>query len=300
MMKQKIRYSLRRLAGPVVLGVVLASLAGCKHRHGENRRAEMSYGSFSLQHAPSPIPAAMRFSMRGKVGQGNIAYEHSLALRVSADKVGAHLATLRDYCLAQQGCELVSASEDAEDQNEGSDNRSARLSARLPHDKVEDFLKIAAAPLAGETVDAVVTQSLRTSERDLNREVTDVDRRLAQMTAYRDRLEVLEAQSAGKTDDLIKVAKELSEAQSTLERALKEKKDLSRQVDTEEVDVTYRSARENLGPLRQRWKDSGALFSETLADLWDFLIQAVVWAPLAIIGLLIVRRAIRRGWFSRP
>jgi len=298
MVRQTVRHAPIRIAGMVTLGVVVVSLGGCKHRHTGQGGAEASSDSISPPVMLSVMPRAASFAGGRKMGPGSIAYEHSLSLIVASGKVGAHLEKLRDECLAQTGCELISASEDADESGQGDNRRTARLSARLPHDKIGSFLAVAAAPLPGESSSKVVTQQLRTSQRDLNNEITDVDRRIVQMTAYRDRLEALETQSAGKTDDLIKVAKELSEAQTELESVAREEKDLSRRVETEEVDVTYESARENLGPLRRSLKESGALFSETLADLWDFLIQAIVWAPLVVVGLLIVRLAIRRRWFS--
>jgi|GEM_PF-1672060 len=301
MIEERSRLKIIRLSGIAALGVVMIGLGGCKHRHSLPVQSEADYDSASPPPPPMAVvvPASMGRSFLRKAGQGSIAYDHSISLTVPTGKVGDHLAHLRDYCLATAGCELASASEDTDDSDRGATRRYARLSARLPHDKVEAFLAVAAAPLAGEVASKVVTRQFRTNERDLHNDIVDVDRRLAQMTAYRDRLEALETQSAGKTDDLIKVAKELSEAQSALEGAAKEKKDLSRQVDTEEVNVTYESAVETLGPLRRSWKESGALFSETIADVWAFLIQAVVWAPLVVLGMLVVRRAIRRGWFSR-
>ncbi|WP_438382840.1 DUF4349 domain-containing protein [Asaia sp. BMEF1] len=298
MVRQATRYVPIRIAGMATLGLVVVALGGCKHRHAGQAGTEASSDSISQPAMLSMIPRVASFAGSRKTGPGSIAYEHSLSLIVASDKVGAHLEKLRDDCLAQAGCELVSASEDTEGSGPESDRRTARLSARLPHDRVASFLAVAAAPLPGEPAGKVVTQQLRTSQRDLHDEITDVDRRIVQMTAYRDRLEALEGQSAGKTDDLIKVAKELSDAQTELESVAREKQDLSRRVETEEVDVTYESAHENLGPLRRSLRESGALFSDTLADLWDFLIQALVWAPLVVVGLLIVRRAIRRRWFS--
>ncbi|GAB6853678.1 hypothetical protein JCM15831A_07020 [Asaia astilbis] len=246
-----------------------------------------------------PGPGFSRLSLARGLRQGAIAYDHSLTLTVPADKVGAHLTRLRDFCLSQVGCELISATEDADDRSEEEDRRHARLSARVPHDEVDAFLEDAAAPVTGETGGSVVTQALQTNERDLSAEMADVGRRLAQMTAYRDRLEALEEKSASKPEDLIKVAKELSEAQTELESGMREQKRLSRQVATEEITTYYESARANLGPLRRSWKQTGVLFSESLADVWAFLIQALVWAPLVVVGLLLVRRAVRRGWFSR-
>ncbi|MCO6159196.1 DUF4349 domain-containing protein [Asaia lannensis] len=245
---------------------------------------------------------SIRFSRRAvsqKMGQGFMAYEHRLDLTVPDALVGAHLDAARSACATADACELVSANENASDLGQGISQHFARIAVHLPHDRVETFLKAVSAPLPGEKTRDIVTREAMTDETDLRNEVMDVDRRLAQMTAYRDRLEALEAQSAGRTDDLIKVAKELSEVQSSLEDTQKEKNGLAKRIDTERVDVSYEGARSTAAPVRQRWNESTRIFMETLGDVWFFLIQALVWAPLVILGLYMVRRAIRRGWFSR-
>ncbi|MDL2170171.1 MULTISPECIES: DUF4349 domain-containing protein [Asaia] len=283
-------------------GVVLtlALLPGCKHHHTTQREKDPSPPPMP---AVAPAPAmSLRFFKHGvsqRAGQAFMAYEHRLDLTVPDHLVGAHLDAARAACAAAVSCELVSSSENTEELGQGVSQHSARIAVRLPHDRVEAFMKAVSSPLPGEESRNIVTRAATTSETDLQNDVIDVDRRLAQMTAYRDRLEALEAQSAGRTDDLIKVAKELSEVQSSLEDAQKEKNGLSRRIDTERVDVSFEGARATSTPVRQRWNESTQIFMETLGDVWFFLIQAVVWAPLVLIGLLLVRRAIRKGWFRR-
>lgn len=287
-------FSLSAVALPLIL------LPGCKHRHASQDDVAPS---------PPPMPvmasaAAMsvrfsRHAVNQQAGQGFMAYEHRLDLTVPDALVSAHLEAARAACTTADSCELVSANENVNDLGQGVSQHFARIAVRLPHDHVEAFLKAASASLPGEKSHDVITREAMTNETDLRNEVMDVDRRLVQMTAYRDRLEALEAQSAGRTDDLIKVAKELSEVQSSLEDTQKEKNGLTKRIDTERVDVSYEGASAISTPVRQRWNESTQIFMETLGDVWFFLIQAVVWAPLVALALYLVRRAIRKGWFSR-
>ena len=282
------------------IALTLVLLPGCKHRHaGQDNSEPPSPAMADMAPAAAMSVRFSRNAVSQKAGQGFMAYEHRLDLTVPDALVGAHLEAARTACATAGPCELVSANENVNDLGQGVLQHFARIAVRLPHDRVEAFLKAASAPLPGEKSHDIVTREAMTNETDLRNEVMDVDRRLAQMTAYRDRLEALEAQSAGRTDDLIKVAKELSEVQSSLEDTQKEKNGLAQRIDTERVDVSYEGARSTSTPVRQRWNESTRIFMETLGDVWFFLIQAVVWAPLVILALYLVRRAIRKGWFSR-
>ncbi|WP_158625350.1 MULTISPECIES: DUF4349 domain-containing protein [unclassified Asaia] len=291
----------RPVARLIALGAISACvliLTGCKHRHTDSTASldvpmpAPSVGSFGVARFAG-IPAAL------KAGRSDIAYDHTLTMTVPSTKVSTHFTHLRDLCLGMEGCALVSANMETEESGPGEFTHEARISARLPHERIEAFLKVAGAILPGERLDDVVTSNANTNELDLHGSVTDVERRLAQLTTYRDRLEALEGQSAGRTDDLIKIAKELSETQSALEAAQKERADLSRQIDTEKVTVTYQSAREVVSPLRQSLRKTRQLFMENLADLWVFLVQVIVWGPLILLSLLVLHGLWRRGWFSR-
>ncbi|GBQ93027.1 DUF4349 domain-containing protein [Asaia krungthepensis] len=295
----------RLAAGLIRFGAVSACvlvLSGCKHRHTASTADSVDPPVMAMAAPRAASVGVARFvglSAARKAGRSDIAYDHTLMMTVPAARVSTHFTQLRDLCLGMEGCALVSANMETEERGPGEFTHEARISARLPHDRIEAFLKAASAILPGERLDDVVTSNANTNERDLHGSVTDVERGLAQLTTYRDRLEALESQSAGRTDDLIKIARELSEAQTALEFAQQEKADLSRQIDTEEVTVTYQSAREVVSPLRQSLRQTRQLFIETLADLWVFLVQAIVWAPLVLVSLVLLRGAWRRGWFSR-
>lgn len=296
------RSNKRALRGLPMAGIVMVLLVlpGCKRHHATYRGTEPDTLSAPASMASAAIGGRFaKHAVSQNAGQGYMAYEHRLDLNVPDGLVGAHLDGARTACKSAELCELVSANENLNDMGPGGMQHSARISVRLPHDRVEAFLEAASAPVKGEAVRDVVTREAMTTETDLRNDVTDVDRRLAQMTAYRDRLEALEAQSAGRTDDLIKVARELSEAQSSLEEAQRERNGLARRIDTEAVDVSYLGARRPSTPLRQSWQETARVFMETLGDVWIFLVQALVWAPVCLVGLLVARCAVRKGWFAR-
>ena len=142
------------------------------------------------------------------------------------------------------------------------------------------------------------TESWTISAEDLDIEMRDAARHLAQLTAYRDRLEVLEKKDATHVDNLIKIARELSSVQSEIDSAKTNTAALSHKVDTESVDVTYQSRPQPMGAFKRSWNRCSQLVSETLADVFVFALRALIWSPLVLLGLLFLHIVIRYRWLA--
>lgn len=285
-----VRNRLFSWVGITLVVAVVTSLPGCRHRET---------GSSA---AIPPAVFARGMMVRAAAGDGPgvrdgkaIAYRYDLSFLVSDGMVTPHFERARTYCLKTSECSLISAQQMAHEGEAG----DARITLRLPHRDVAAFLALAASPLPGETGQKIHAIRQSVDAEDLAPALRDVARRIVQLTAYRDRLEVLEKQSAARAEDLIRVAKELSEVQSELESIQGQESQLRRRVDTEEIDLTYTARLHATGPLREAWREMGRDLLASAADVLTFVMTAIPWLPLVLLGLVFIRLALRRGWF-RP
>lgn len=293
----------RRVMLWMVVVPFLVGLPGCKHRRHIDEESPGRYAAVRAAFvAPAPMIGTLYSagSLSAKYATDEkIAYSHSFTLEVPDRLIKSHFDRMQGFCLEMQGCMLLSAEESRREDGESDTGKSANLDVRVPHDRIVSFIAKAVAPLPGESAADVTPVRQVTTATDLGREVADVDRRLQQITAYRDRLEVLEGQSTGRVDDLIKIAKELSEAQSQLDDARKENNRLVNMIETEEVRLTYQSRAPEIGPLRSVWRRLGRTFLQSVADALQSLTETLVWLPIAALFLVFLSLALRRGWF-RP
>jgi hypothetical protein len=293
-----------RLATTLTPLLLLVAVAGCD----QSPTTPTASASRSLA-----APAAMKVAEAPNGPQ--LAYHHWLDFEMPASSVAPRYERARDKCLADAaahgaadstpGCVLLNASIDAGDVRNGRAPH-ASLTVRLPHAAVDAYAQALLQPVAGEAAGAAELRARNTTADDLTAAIQDTNRRLAQLTDYRDRLTELAKRSDAKVEDLIKVQQELSNTQNEIEAITAQQKHFTEQVATELLTINLSAdaaAGSVSGPIGQVWRNAGAVLGQNAAAALRFAIGAVPWlavgavalALLALVRLLFRRR---RGWNS--
>ena len=240
--------------------------------------APPDYGTTETNIPVAKTPAAVK-----------LAYSHQLDLEMPPAMVEPRFERARDACLNNPayGCLLLSA-----DLRSGNGYPRGGLTVRLPHGQVEPFIQAVLAPLPGETSGDTAILSRSTSAEDLTQALLDVDRRLSELTQYRDRLIELAKRSDAKVEDLIKVESELASTQSQIEALIAQQKHLNDEVATEKltIDLTARrsiAAAEN--PIVRVWHDSAGILSENIAGALRAIIATLPWLVPLVLLIQILR-----------
>ncbi|WP_245257803.1 DUF4349 domain-containing protein [Methylobacterium sp. 88A] len=232
-----------------------------------------------------------------QTGDAKLAYTHELTIGLPPQRVNAHFEAARDRCLneAARKCVLVAASID--DGRRPAGRPQAQVQVRLPHESVAPFMAFVTSPLPGEATGDVVLRSQSTRADDLTDAIEDGGRRLAQLTAYRARLDAIAARPDPRVEDLIRIAQELAQVQSQIEEADAKQRGLSQRVDTELVSVAMRSDEARAGtlaPVEEAWDQAGQTFGASAGSALRFFVAGLPWLPLVLIGVLLLRALWRR------
>ena len=226
-----------------------------------------------------------------------LAYSHRLSIETAPQSVKPRFERARDACLSptSNDCELLYASINGGDTARGARPRAA-LTVRLPHAAVAGFEEALLAPLAGERPGETILRSRSTTADDLTTAIADVDRRLAQLTDYRDRLTTLAQRPDAKVEDLVKVESELSSVQSQIETLTGQQRKLAQRVDTETLTVDLDAAVPLNGigaPVATAWRDASRVLGQNAASALRFGIGSLPWLPLVALAFAVIR-------FARP
>jgi hypothetical protein len=283
-----------RARGNAWLAIVLC-LAACSSKHTER----------TTKSADTPAAQSAWFAGAPRQGAGmHLAYKHSIGIEVARASLRRHFVAARDRCINEAAlhCVLLSASSNGTgmERDAAEESRaSASLHLRLPHDFIVPFVNALTSPLPGEPPGVAQVRQQSTTAEDLGQPIADVQRRLAQLTDYRDRLQTLEKRPDIHVDDLIKIAGEMSQVQTQLEAADAEKHELAERVDTEELDIAFdEPVREGaFEAVRMAWARGAETFSFSMATAIEFSIAAIPWLPLLAL-LMLTARAARRFVFG--
>jgi len=213
-----------------------------------------------------------------------VAYEHEVDLEVTSNHTRQVFDAVQQACAAQpeHGCTLLEAS------IRGGAMASANVRMRITPDGVNKVLR------ALDGRGKVVTQS--TTGEDLAEPIQDGERKMAMLTAYRDKLQTLAGQRALDPDALIKLNRALAEVQSEIDNAATSQAQLRRRVDTELLTVGIRehaTATEASG-IKRAVDDFGDDFLHGVAMLITFVASTIPFAVAGICGYLVWRR-VRAG-----
>jgi predicted small lipoprotein YifL len=269
---------------PLIL-LALLVLAGCS-RSGPLERA--AYPAITLsapvaQDKPDPDQAQI------------FSYSHMLALAMGHDAVKARYERARESCLhdATLHCKLISANLD-----EAMDGAAARLDVALPHDQVAGFEAGLLKPVPQDR-DGVEQRSRSTRAESVENQKSDTDRKVAQLTKYRDGLAELARRPGLSVDDFIKVQQELSKTEADLDEALSAKRDIAGRIARESLSIEMVERVRTVSPIGEVWNESGALLIANTADVLRFVIAFVPWLPI-VLGVFFLLRWLWRIARRRP
>jgi hypothetical protein len=268
----------------LIIFASLVLLAGCGPRRTEREMAlDIS----------APRNLAMPAIAIANQGPAQVfSFSHTMTVVMSHDAVQARYDRARQACLRDPSlrCKLIAANTSDE-----SGMASAHLELALPHDAVAAFeagmLKPIVADKGGIEVRARSTQA-----QSVENEAGDNDKQVARLTKYRDGLVALANRPNLGVDDYIKVEKELSETEASLDEALGQKRDISGRIARESltVDLVQRfESAASVSPLSEVWHEAGDMFLESTADMLRFVIRIVPWLPVGI-GLFFLLRWVYR------
>jgi hypothetical protein len=184
---------------------------------------------------------------------------------------------------------LVTASLD-----EAADGASAHLEVALPHDKLAPFEARLLKP-EGE----VEVRSRSTRAESVEVQASDTDKKVAQLSKYRDGLAELAKRPDLGVDDFIKVQGELSKTEADLDEALAQKRDIAGRIARELLSVDLEERVAAASPLGQVWNGAGDMLIYSTADVLRFLIEMIPWLPV-IIGAFFLFRWLWRIARRRP
>lgn len=251
--------------------------------------------------APAPPESVIAPDVTTPVSGGvaqQFSYSHSWSLLLSHAALPRHFEAARDACLKDKtlDCRLVSANLETDD-----DTASAQLSVLLPHASLDRFEHLLRNPRAGEKPDDVRVTSRSTRADSVENAAADSNRKVAQLTAYRDRLAAIAKRPNLSVDDLIKLEAEQARIETDLDAALAEQRGIDSGLAREEVDVTMtEQVAPPPGALAQALSAAGDTLGSSTANMLSFVIGALPWLPLILAGLWVLVRVVRLAWRRRP
>ncbi len=235
--------------------------------------------------------------LQARSGESYI-YDHALTLSMASDHIKARFERARDRCQndAALQCKVMQASYRVLG-NPDAPLPVADLSVALPHESVAAFEAGLVAPLPNESPGDFVVQSRSTTAQNVTNQVTDLDRRLAQLADYRDRMSALAKRSNAATDDLIKIEGEISKTQSELEQLQGQKRDLADRIAKENMSISFQAQStvgDALQPVRDVWQSSMRILGQSTAAVLMLVIGILPWIPVIALGFFLVRWLWRR------
>ncbi|MBK7900338.1 MAG: DUF4349 domain-containing protein [Azonexus sp.] len=285
---------------PALAGLLLAAalVVGCSRKDDlAAGRAPVAAAAPAALMAPSPAQARKSDAAAPEPGEARrlIAYRHFLTLELPRDAVAPALQASQARCV-QMGpavCQVESSSLVAP--TNGAPPQGA-LQLRIAPDQYGAFREAAqqGADLIGD----------RTEAEDKTDTVIDVEARLRNKTALRDRLRQLVQAPGAKVADLVEIEQQLANVQAELDSLAGQRKFLALETDKVFVAIDFQ-ARPELGspgffsPIARAFGNMGAVFSESVAALITFFAAVLPWAVVAVFPLWGLRRAWRRWRASR-
>ncbi len=227
-----------------------------------------------------------------------LAYRHDIGMEMPMESIAPRFERARDACLKNSNlnCTLMQANISTAN-NTANVSAFATLSVRLPHAVIDDFQNDLLKPVAGEKEGDVILSRHSIQAEDLSAAFADVDRRLAQLMDYREKLTALAKRPDAKVEDLIKVESELSSVQSQIESLTGQQSKLNERITTEILNIDLRAKPDVTGisaPVVQAWRQGGRVLGENAGNALRFSIGALPWLPLIIIAVFIIRLIFRR------
>jgi len=260
---------MRRL---LVTFLLLLGVAGCSRENASGPLADV----------PTASTQARATSTDGQ--RRTLAYQHTIQIDTQEAKVAPI------YEAAMAACRTASDDLCTLLESHISTGRLASASLRF-RAKPSGIAKLVTA--LGKQAD-ITDQS--TKAEDLAGPIQDGDKKLVMLTTYRAELEELRSHAGNGVDALIKLNHELAEVQSELETATGIQAGLLQRVQTETLDVTIRSERNQSfwRPISLATSDFGSNLSQGVSTAITGTAYLIPWVFLIGLAVWIVRKLWRR------
>ena len=255
----------------LVIALVCALAVGCDQ------------GGGVFEFAPAADMALVGSSERDE--SAFLAYEHTLIVDTSEDKLLQAFQSVTAACAAdrENQCTVLRS------QIEYGRADFATIRLRIKPEGVNALTSLAAD--SGE----VVRRS--TEVEDLAKTIADIDKRVAMLTATRDRLMELEERGVDDVESLIKIATELTRVQAELEEALGQSTYQRQRVDMDILTIQFvvEVGRSFWSPIGDALSSFGQTLSDGLADTIYAIAYLLPWIVLLLAVGYLVRTMWRRG-----
>lgn len=262
-----------------VMGACVLLLSGCE-RAPSLLPIRLSAPSAPAMDIAVPSPEAAAAS-----APQQFSYTHDWSLIMARAAIAPRFQRARDLCLndVPLHCRLASAN-----LTNGDDAVSATLSVQLPHDKLAGFEHALLASLPGEAAGDAAMVSRATQAQSVETEASDTARKVAQLTAYRDRLADIAKRPNLGVDDVIKVEAERARVQGDLDEATSTQRDLTDGIARESVAITLAERTVAVGPFTQFADNAADTLAGSAASALLFAIAAIPWLPIAALAIVLV------------
>jgi hypothetical protein len=269
----------------VILVACALALAGCGRAPVLGKAPNEARGGFAMNlAAPAPPEAAIA------PPQQQFSYTHSWSIVMARGTVAPRFERARDLCLRDRSldCKLVTANITTNQEDLGF--VSATLEVQLPHGKLDSFEQALLAPVKDEASGDAAMQARSTQAQSVETQAGDTARKVAQLTAYRDRLADIGKRPNMSIDDIIKLEAERARVQGELDDATGEQRQLTDGIAREDVSITLSERMEHPGAFAQFWSDAGDTLAQSAVAALLFAIAAVPWLPIVVLAIWLVSR----------
>jgi ribosomal protein L29 len=239
-------------------------------------------------------PAPMQARSAAPDGAGSVAdaeaavsrhieLRHTVVIEVAADKLEGVWRERLEACKLP-ACEVVAAGIE----NQRGDMGTASLSLRIVPAQAGGLLDTLRG--LGKLAQHQMSQTDRTNE------VVDIQARLNNQKALRDRLRVLVAShNLGKLSELLEVERELARVQTEIDSAEGQMRATLAVTEKTSFDINFRTPASiarpgSWEPIRYAWNNMGRVFADSLAALMYFVAGGLPWFVIGGVVLWGLRR----------
>ncbi|MES2323514.1 MAG: DUF4349 domain-containing protein [Pseudomonadota bacterium] len=223
------------------------------------------------------VPAA------GQRAGRHIALRHSLVFEAPGEELQKRFDAIHSECL-KLGCIVLNAKQTIATADQYG---KASLSARIPPAAFSTFLK-------GVQAQGKLLQHNQDSD-DKTAEVIDVEAKIKNLTALRDRITELLAKRTGKLEEVLAAERQLAETQSQLDSIQMMRKALAAETELVRVDIELLAERlASKGswaePTVNALGESGRVLMSSLGAMITFVVAALPWLLLFSVPFFLIRR----------
>jgi uncharacterized lipoprotein NlpE involved in copper resistance len=260
--------------------LLVTTLMGCDSQ--SDRASKMGYRAEAMTSAADSNVAAAPESAMNK--NKYLAYEHFITIDLSENQLEATHQKLIAACNndKQNNCTVLESNINA------GDYPSANIRLRVNPEGVKPLTALVTQ--SGN----ITTQSTRVE--DLASPIIDSEKRIAMLTAHRDRLLALEEKAAKDIDALIKVSQELANTQASLEDITGQNQYLMQRVKMEimNIQLVVENRLSFWKPIKQALDNFSNQLAYGVANVIRTVANFLPWLIVLLLGAAIIR-FIRKG-----